>query len=173
LGIVSVALVAQHWLSGTVYLVGRTALFFIPLYLLFLIFFCQWLTEIGGVATTGAAAILIVAVSAFASHFAHTANLRYTLDWRDDADTRTMIGDVERMVSAEPRGSRTAVRVDWPYAPAATYYAHRHSPVDVEIVVAPSAWLPEFLYVEERNAGDRGRVLVRYPVAGAVLLDVR
>jgi hypothetical protein len=169
LAIVCVSLVAQRWLLGTVYLVGRTALLFIPLYLLFLIFFCQSLTARGRIGRLAGTSILLAATALSGWHFARTANLQYTLDWRDDAATKRMMADLERVVAREHPGATAVLGVEWNYSPVAVYYARRHEPVDVDVAVAPYARRVDFLYVAERHARDSMHIVERYPVAGTVL----
>jgi hypothetical protein len=169
IAIVSVSLVAQRWLLGTVYLVGRTALLFIPLYLLFLIFFCQSLTARGRIGRLAGTSILLAATALSGWHFARTANLQYTFDWRDDAATKRMMADLERVVARERPGATAVLGVEWNYSPVAVYYARRHEPVDIDVAVAPSARSVDFLYVAERHARDAARIVERYPVAGTVL----
>ena len=167
---VSVSLVVQRALFGTVYLVGRTALFFIPLYLLFLVLFCQSLIEAGRLGKMVGASVLLTALALAAFHFARTANVQYALDWRDDAGTKAMMADVERGVATEgPRGRTAMLGAEWIYAPAAVYYARRHDPVDVEVTVAPFSRPVDFVYVAERHAGAAARVVGTYPIAGTVL----
>jgi hypothetical protein len=169
IAIVSVSLVAQRWLFGTVYLIGRTALLFIPLYLVFLIFFCHALTTRGRIGRIAGTSILLAAVLLSGWHFARTANLQYTLDWRDDAATKMMMTDLERTIPAGRSGATTVLGVEWNYAPVSVYYARRHEPVDVDVAVAPYMRGVDFVYVAERHAAASARIVRRYPVAGTVL----
>jgi hypothetical protein len=173
IAIVCLSLVAQRWLLGTVYLIGRTALLFVPLYLLFLILFCHSLTETGRIGRIVGLSILLAAVSLSAWHMGRTANLQYTLDWRDDAATKTMMGDLARVSADEHSGSTTALGTEWMYAPAAVYYARRREPVNVDVAVAPYSRAVDFIYVPEAHAGASARIVSRYPVAGTVLARPR
>ena len=168
MAIVSASLLVQHWLLGTVYLIGRTALLFVPLYLLFLIFSCDSLITRGRVGRIAGTSILVAAGALSAWHFTRTANLQYSLDWRDDADTKTMMADVEQLVAGPPEPRTAALGVEWNYAPVATYYARRHTPVDVDVLVAPYDRRVDFLYLAEKHARE-GQILRRYPLAGTAL----
>jgi hypothetical protein len=168
--ITSLSLVAQRFMFNTVYLTGRTALLFIPLYILFLTLLCQALFTFGRVGKIAAASILVTAVGLSACHFTTTANLKYTWDWPDDAATKDMMGDLAFVIAAEHASrSRTILGVDWIYAPAAVYYAHRHQGAGIDIVVAPFRSPPDFLYVEEKHARPPIHVLRRYRAAHSVL----
>ena len=165
---VCVSLVVQHWLLGTVYLVGRTALFFVPLYVLFFIFLCEALLHGGRPGKTIAASLLIAALSLSTYHFVRTANLRYALDWHDDAETKSALADVEGIAAAEHGGARVLLGVEPVYAPVAVYYAHRHVPLDIDVAVAPYPRPPDFVYLPERHAGGM-RVVRTYPLTHTVL----
>ncbi len=168
--VASLSLVAQRWLFGNVYLMGRTALLYVPVFLLFLILFSQSLAERGPIGRAAAAALLAAAISLSAYHFARTANLQYAYDWRDDAATRKMMADLERVVAAEgPPGRKAVLGAEWIYAPVAVYYARRHEPVDVDVAVAPFSRTVDFVYVAERHAGAAAHIIGMYPIAGAVL----
>jgi hypothetical protein len=170
IAIVSLAVVAERWLLGTVYLTGRTALMFIPLYLLFLIFFCDALIGSGRAGRIAGVSVLALAVALSAYHFARTMNLEYTLDWRDDAATKRMMADLERGVLADGAADRRVVLgVEWIYAPVAVYYARRHAPVDITVVVPPYSRGVNVIYVAERHATAAADVIHTYPVAGTVL----
>jgi len=170
IAIVSASVVTQRWLFGTVYLVGRTALFYVPLYLLFVVFFCQSLSESGRIGRLLGGALLIAAVSLSAYHCARTFNLQYTLDWRDDAGTKPMMADLKHVVADErPSGARVVLGVEWMYAPAAVYYSHRQVPVDIDVAVAPYSRRVDFLYVAKRHAGAAMSIIQTYPIPNAVL----
>jgi hypothetical protein len=170
IAIVCASLLAQRWLLGTVYLVGRTALFLVPLYLLFLVLFCQALIDAGRYWSVAGVSILVAASSVAAFHFAQTANLQYALDWRDDAATKAMITDLEAVVAAEGPAGRTAVLgTESIYGPAAVYYVHRHQPVDIDLAVPASSAAADFVYIAERHATAGMKVIKAYPIAGTVL----
>jgi len=170
IALVCASLLAQRWLLGTVYLVGRTALFLVPLYLLFLVLFCQALIDAGRNWSVAGVSILVAALTATASHFAQTANLQYALDWREYAATKAMITELEGVVAAEgPVGRNAVLGAESIYGPAAVYYVHRRQPVDIDLAVPPSSAAADFVYIAERHAPADMKVIKAYPVAGTVL----
>lgn len=165
----AVVMVAEHVLFGAVYLAGRTALFFIPLFVLFTGLFCEALADLGRPGTAAAIAVLATALSLSTLHFIGTANLTYTLDWRHDASTKTMMRDLRQLVAAD-RGPEPPIvlGVTALYAPVAAYYARRTTAPTVNLVPLPAGGI-EFLYGPERDAGPGTIVLRTYPFTRTVL----
>jgi hypothetical protein len=166
LALVSTSLVAQRLLFGTVYLVGRTALFYIPLFVLFFAFLCDALARAGRFGRAVAAVIVITAIGLTTFHFGHTANLKYVYDWKHDASTRSMIDDVRQFGSSGP----VTVGVAPAFAPVAVYYARRTA-VPIEVVVVPRTRPVDFLYLEDRDVHS-GDIVSRYPLTHTALVRV-
>ncbi len=166
LALVSLSLVTQRLLFGTVYLVGRTALFYIPLFVLFFIFVCDDLAQIGRLGRAFSVLIAIAAVSLATFHFARTANLKYVHDWRDDASTKAMMEDVRQFAVTGP----VVVGVAPSFVPVAVYY-ERRTAAPIEVVVVPSIRPVDFLYVEDRDVHS-GDVVSRYPFTRTALVRI-
>jgi len=161
--LVSLSLVAQRLLFGTVYLVGRTALFYIPLSVLFFTFVCDALTQSGRFGKALALLMVVTAVGLTSFHFARTANLKYVHDWQLDASTRSMIDDVRQFASGGP----ITVGVAPAFAPVALYYARRTA-APIEVVVVPTSRPVDFVYLEDRDVHS-GDVVTRYPFTHTAL----
>jgi hypothetical protein len=161
------SLVVQHAVLGTVYLSGRTALFFIPLYAFLLVLLCEATAAIGPREQI-LAALLTTLVLLFASyHFMESANTKYAWDWRDDASTRIMMEDLQSVLDAEGRGgSHIVLGVDSSYIPVAAYYARRDHARKIEVVTLPSTRPSDFAY----RADDPSVAAIRrYPFTGTML----
>jgi hypothetical protein len=170
--IVSLAIVGQHFTFQTPYLVGRTAVFFIPLYVMFVILLCEAIAECAKTGTALAMSFLVAVVSVSMYHFMATANVTHTWDWSHDAGTKAMMEDLGQIVAAERApGSRVVLGVDWMYSPAAVYYARRNTAAVIDIVVLPSSRGPDFLYVDGRNP-VAANAIRGYPIANGVLVRV-
>ena len=165
--LVSFSLVAQRLLFGTVYLVGRTALFYIPLFVLFFTFVCDGLARAGRLGRVVSVALVIVAVSVAIFHFSQTANLKYVHDWKDDASTKALIEDVRQFAA----GGQLTLGVEPAYAPVAVFYARRVAPVPIEVVVVPTTRPVDFLYVEDHDVRS-GDTVSRYPFTRTALVRV-
>ena len=149
LAVTSLSLVAQHLLFHTVYLVGRTALFYIPLYALFATLLCEAIAASGRIGRALATMLLAAALVLAGYHFTSTANMKYVFDWRDDASTRMMMEDLEQVVAPEAGRSRVILGVDPGYLPVAVYYARRAPLARIDIVSLPSRNTTDFQYVKD------------------------
>jgi len=115
--------IVQKILFHSFYLFERTALFFIPMYLLFLIFLFGRLGE-------GRAKIKIPAVGFFlgltllsALHFSQTANTHSTRDWKFDADSKQMLEYLRNSKDKEAAGPPTIrLGVHWSVLPSISFY---------------------------------------------------
>jgi hypothetical protein len=166
--IASVASVVERVLFQTPYPLGRTALFYIPLYVLFLTFFCETIAGLGRVGAMIATSILVLALSCSTYHFITTANVKFALDWWRDSGTKAMMEDLGQVVAAErPPGSRVVLGVDRGYSAVAAFYASKNTAASINIVVVPTP--SDFLYVDDRHQSEAMSVIRRYPVAGSVL----
>jgi hypothetical protein len=169
--ITSLSVIAQHSTFRTVYLLGRTALFYIPLFVLFLTLLCERMADLGRTGKVLATAILAVVVAFSAYHFKTTANVKYTWDWLHDASTRQMVDDLGQMVAGERGpGSHVVLGVDWIYNPVAVYYAHRNRAAVIDVVGLPSARGIDFLYLDYQNVGPAMNVVRRFPFTGSALV---
>jgi hypothetical protein len=174
LALASVATVVQHVALGTPYLRDRTALFFIPSYVLFLGFLCDRLSVVHRRLRAVAAAGLGVLGILSAWHLATTANVTRVFDWPRDADSRQMLADLQRVERERGGGTDVVLGVDWIFYPVARFYAERGHPSDVrvEVDVVPSERAVDYLYLMSGDPVAEGRELADYPRAGAVLLQL-
>jgi hypothetical protein len=172
LAVTSLSLAVQHLLFHTVYLVGRTALFYIPLYVLFATLLCEAVARSGRTGRAMATTLFAVALVLAGYHFTSTANMKYAFDWHTDASTRLMMEDLGQVVASESGRSRVVLGVEPGYLPVAVYYARRAPTARIDIVSLPSPDATEFQYVE-----DTGRlsmnVIRRYSQTRTALVRTR
>jgi hypothetical protein len=172
----AVSIIVQKFLLGNPYLIGRTALFLIPLFTLLLIFLCHTLSR-------GSAGPKIVSISILAAltvlsvlHFAGRANTTMTVEWRRDADTKSMfkeLGDIKDKDFAP--SSIISLGIDETLSTSLGYYLARTKSVWLEVRWAPPYKGSDFFYVKDPSDGawtvGAGLVLVkRYPVSGNILV---
>jgi len=169
----SVALVVERTVFHTVYLMGRTALFYIPLYVLFVTLLCEAISGVGRLGPTITAAFLIAGLFCSTYHFAATANLKYAWDWRDDASTRLMFDDLEQILeSTSIQQSPVILGVDSAYIPVTEYYARHRSSGNVRVVPLPFPHAVDFEYLEAKDVSSM-TVLRQYPATQTALVRVR
>ncbi len=122
----AVECIIQFHLFGVLYPTGRTALYFLPLFVLSVVFFADDFSQ--RFQTTGR--IIFVPVLALASilacwHFLGTANLAKTYTWYHDANTKDMIHQLSREYSSQAvmdKPRKIELGVDWVFEPAVNYY---------------------------------------------------
>ncbi len=170
----SISVLGQNLIFKTPYLLGRTALFYIPLYLLFLVFLFQSLAELGRPARIISVSVLALAVSLSVYHFSRTANLKYTLDWPRDADTKAVIADLKKIRQAEwPPDLKLSLGIDWIFYPGTVYYLKRQNISSVDVNIIPPPGPNDFFYVPEESLQDTHIVIKEYPLSGSVLAKAR
>ena len=170
--IVAIGVVAQRLLFDTPYLLGRTAIFFIPLSMMFLALGSDVLGELNRTGRLAAGAFAAVILSLSLYHFLGTANLKSSFDWPQDASTRLMIADLAEITATErQQGARVTLGVDWVYYPVTVYYARRAAP-EIDVEVLPGSATSEFVYVENIRRAPAGQVLRRYARTGSALVRI-
>ncbi|MCX6294911.1 MAG: hypothetical protein NTX97_02405 [Bacteroidetes bacterium] len=93
LGFCVLSTIVQHYVLGTLYLIERTAIFLVVLFnLLFVFFINEFSKEKKKVVFISYLAAVIVGV-----HFLIAFNLSYVLEWKQDADIKEMISDLDKI----------------------------------------------------------------------------
>jgi hypothetical protein len=128
LTLVSLAVLLQRILLNNPYPKGRTALFYIPLSVLFLVFSCDALRDAGRAGRWIALSFLAGASVLAAYHFSRTANTAITEEWRWDADVNDIVTDIEHL-KAERYASLPRLRlgVDGDVIMSLYYYVDQKS----------------------------------------------
>lgn len=176
LALTSVATVLQSTALGNPYPIGRTALFFIPLFMLVLIFLFQYLSR-------GKAGLKMISVS-FAAvltilsiyHFSERANTAMTVESRSEADTKSMLKDLQEFRDKNlDRYPGISLGIENAFYPSLQYYLRRGDAAWLEVHGAPPYKGNDFYYLKDtfdsaRMAGLRMIVIKRYPDSGNILL---
>jgi hypothetical protein len=174
-GTIAASILAHRFL-GSKYLISRTALFMIPLFLFAIFGALGWLARSPIRLRRAAAVAASLSIGgAAALLFASRANLRRPLYWVADMDTPAMLEDLARM-----RPTREPIRlsVDYNLSSAIRYYR----------VTAPMPWLSvvsrvpfrpdaDFAYLQPWHRADAEsagfRLIRSYPETGNILLARR
>jgi len=168
--------IAQHLLLQTPYLIGRTALLFIPLYVLFLVFLLASLARLNPILNKLAMAVLALLVVFSIYHFSQTANVATTHEFRNDADTKTMLYDLDRLKSDVPPRDRIRLGIDREFNPVLQYYIRRMGLSWLSVESYPKASTMDFLYLKdyymEDFAGDWLAIVKTYDISGNLLVKV-
>ena len=163
------ASIVQHHLVGSLFFVERTALFFVPLFAIWLALAADALARdprfTRGVVAAAAAIVAVACVN-----LAAAANLSYVLDWRFDATTERVISQLAGSQSDPPT---TEVGVSYLFQPTTSFYREtrfrwlRECPTDCLTPRAEYYYVtgPDLATVRQRGA----RVLRVYSLSGGVL----
>jgi hypothetical protein len=166
-----VASVVLHHSVGSLFLIERTALFFVPLFAIWLALAADAVARQPRFSTGVPVAAVVIGGAACVNMVA-AANLSYVLDWRYDATTKEAISEL-----AGPASSKRSVNfgVSYLFQPTTSFYRETRF-----------RWLPECLppdclekqseyyYVTWDDVAEvrrRGARIIRvYPLSGGVLL---
>lgn len=174
--LIAVQTVIQRGLFGTPYPTGRTAIYLLPLLLVFVMVLADALATAGRAARGLVTAIMLTVATGSAWNMVQAANLSLTLDWPQDRSTVEMLDEVAR--STEAGGSppqRVRIGVDWMFYPVARYYVERRSTSQTryEVIVLPGDGLPiDFAYTLTDSDRPKGTELRRFPASDAVLFKM-
>jgi hypothetical protein len=169
--------VLQHLFLQTPYLTGRTALLFIPLYALFLVFLVASLARLNPILNKLAMAVLTVLVVFSIYHFSQTANGATTQEFRNDADTKAMLHDLDRLRNdVSPVRDRIRLGIDREFNPVLQYYIRRLGLSWLSVESYPKASTMDFLYLKdyymEDFVGDWLVIVKKYDISGNLLVKV-
>lgn len=162
----------QHALLGTPYLLGRTALFLVPLAGL-----CFWgvadaAAGWGRAARAGVSTLMVALAAASAWHFVTASNMSRIYDDYADASTPDMARAVaERVGALSSPPAVVHVGVEWMFLPAARYYIGRlpSSGTRYETVVLPGdGVVPDFVYARSAEFAQGAQVR-EFPLSRATL----
>jgi hypothetical protein len=171
--VIALLVIAQRAVLRSPYIMGRTAVFFVPLYFLFLLFFLRGLARLGGAWRPSVHLLLTAFVALSVYHGAHSANLTHTRVWSYDADTKQMVRDIVSLQASDP-SARTRVRlgVHWLYWPASEYYRRTDRLSWLDISMLPTARHCDLLYLPPDGQAIGGRAIIKtYPRTGNVLVE--
>ena len=173
IGFVAIQVTLQHRLLGTPWLTGRTALFLLPLLLIFLSLTAAAAARVGWRTRTLTTAVMMLLAAASAWHTISVVNLTHPLDWPDDVATPAMLREVAAQVARatddtdaqmrmDTKPRVVAVGVDSTFYAVARYYAARMSDAttryEVDVVTAEDP-PPDFVYTSERLDSSGARLI--------------
>jgi hypothetical protein len=173
----AVVSVTQHFVLGSHFLVERTALFLVPLFAIWLAFASDALARLQAIATAVSVCAVAIASAAWVN-LAAAANLSYSLDWRYDASTERMLGDVDRLRD----GRRIELGATWLFEPTINFYRGTKElswlpPLPMDCRHECVADRADYYFVTGTDVEvvrNRGACIVReYPLSGSILLGDR
>jgi hypothetical protein len=164
----------QHRLFGTPYPFQRTALFLLPLLLLYVVLLADALATFGRVAMVSVSTVLVLLAAGSAWHFLTVANVTHALDWPSDGSTEELFRLLERRPASERRQvDLTRVGVEWQHYPVARYYAARASMTGAtryDVTVLPGDGRPlDYVYANAASDFRKATRVQQFPASGTAV----
>jgi hypothetical protein len=177
--LVSLSTILQRVLFDNPYLIGRTGLFLIPLFTLLLLFLFRELAR-------GKAALKVISISLLwviaclgIYHFVERANTAMTVEWRSDADIKSLLEDLKTRKNLDfPERPRISLGIDDIFYPSLAYYLKRGASAWLEVDTVPPYAGYDFYYLEDAFESTR-RILSQliliktYPLSGNLLTKLK
>lgn len=148
LGLSILSTIIQHYVLGTLFLIERTALFLIVLFTLLFSFFINELSTIKN--KMSVVAILFAAVSVI--HFVRAFNLSYVLEWKQDADTKEMLLELEKVKEIPPEKYNVNMDIPLHVEPGINFYRYLNN----------LTWLNSVTRVDSISRGKKTQKLYDY-----------
>jgi len=168
--------ILQKIILDNPYPIGRTALFFIPLFLLMLIFLFQSFSGLTAGRRMAVLSLVVVLTLLAVAHFLGHASTTMIIESRIESDTKSMLKDLQRIRSLDVvHNPKISLGLDSAFLPSLQYYQRRNAWAWLEVHSAPPFKGNDFDYLRHSGDGDRlaglGLILIkRYPVSGTILL---
>ena len=179
LALVSVSTILQRALFDNPYLLGRTGLFLIPLFTFLLLFLFSELARKRAALKVAAIALSWVIACLGLYHFVVRANTGMTVEWRSDADTKSLLKDLEtRKFIDSPERSKLSLGIDDTFYPSLAYYLKRGASAWLVVDTVPPYAGDDLYYLEDAFDSTR-RILSQliliktYPLSGNILAKLK
>jgi hypothetical protein len=176
LAISSVSTILQNILLATPYLLGRTAVFFIPLFLLLLIFLIPILRLRRAGLRVMAMTLLLIVTALSVYHFYRTARTDRAVEWLTDAETKSLLGVLKELKERDFAGrSSISLGIYGGSYPTVRYYLSRQKTAWLE-VNATSLDSENDVYLFLEDDDETRRILPRmiliktFPLSRSILV---
>ncbi len=128
----TVTCTVQHFTVGSPFLIYRTALFLLPIYMLGLVWLLRTIAKVPAF-RKGVIAVSLLITAMLSIHNFCALNLTHCAEWSTDADTATMLQDLKADRLRRGISGPSTLGMSWQLRPGTNYYrTHQH--LD---------WLPE------------------------------
>jgi len=160
----------QHHFLGTLLLIDRTAMFFVVLFNLLLVFFINELAK-----QNTRVIFLSLVINLFVlTHFVWAFNLNYVLEWKSNADVKQMLSDLKKVVEIPKEKTSIDICIPLSFDQPINYYRAVDNLNWINTVErnASANFLFDYLYLEQEEFtsanADSMVVLNTYPITGNI-----
>jgi hypothetical protein len=174
LALTILALRIEKTLFQTPSLMGRTALYFIPLAVLFIAFTLHSLAAVHPAAKIAAAMLGIAVLSVLAVIFAQKANTGMALEWRCDADSARLVQDLRTLKDQRlPDRPRLKLGADLELLPVLRYYIAENGLAWLDVAKTATRFENDFYYFRGESVPSRMILIGNYPRSGNILVRAK
>lgn len=166
----SLSTIVQNRFLETLLLIDRTAMFFVVLFNLLLVFFINELTKLNN--KVFIVPILINLLVIF--HFVWSFNLNYVFEWKSNADVKQMLSDFKKMVEIPKEKINVDICIPLSFDQSINYYRAVDNLTWINTVErnATANYSFDYLYLEPRKFTtintDSMIVFNTYPITGNI-----
>ena len=171
IGFCALSSIVQHQLLGTLYLIDRTALFFVVLFNLLFVFFINELAK-----QNERISILIYLTGAIAVfHFALSFNTSYVLEWKSNADVKQMVSDLEKVKEIPAEKMNVSIGIPLSFDQSINFYRAVEKKTWINTVERSNKidYRDDYVYLEPSEyvsmKMDSIEVIKTYPVTNNIL----
>ena len=169
--LVSLSGILQRAIFHTPYLRARTALFFIPLYWLFLILALDFLSGARRLMKFLATLVLAVILLGLGVHFFQSANSSIVQEWPSQAYVKSMLRDLEAIREREwPHDTMMKLGISQILYPQSMYYIRRYGMDWIDAQMGRKARDADFFFLEEKFDRSWMILVKRYPPSDIILV---
>ncbi len=119
----------NHYITGTLYLTDRTALFYIPLLIILLMY---WIEELQSRKVNWIPSVLLISLCIlFIVNFGIHANFKKTIAWPFDAHTEKILERIDSIGSKENKVE--LIDFSWPFESSVNYYLNKKQYANLKI----------------------------------------
>lgn len=160
----------QHYFLGTLLLIDRTAMFFVVLFNLALVFLINKLT----IQNKKAAFLSLLANMFVVFHFIWSFNLQYVVEWKSNADVKQMLADLKKVVEIPKEKMNVDICIPLSFDQSINYYRAVDNLYWINTVErnATANFLFDYLYLEPKEFTsintDSMVVFKTYPITGNI-----
>ncbi len=160
----------QHYFLGTLLLIDRTAMFFVVLFNLTLVFLINELAK----QNKKAGFFALIASAFVVFHFVWAFNLHYVFEWKSNADVKQMLTDLKKVVEIPKEKMNVDICIPLSFDQSINYYRAVDNLYWINTVErnATANFLFDYLYLEPKEFTsintDSMIVFKRYPITGNI-----
>ena len=167
--------ILQNYCLGVLYGIGRTAMYYYPLFSLYLIFS---LKQLKAYKPYLAKSVLIVVMIVFVSNFAVNANTQYAFEWQEEGDSKLVVKDlIIQQNNKYNKAEEITVGMGFPYHDDFIFYKDLYALPWLNYVQYEYTFnvLNDYFFIPEKDTVNlkniKHKIIARYKASASVLIE--